>query len=67
MNPLVVAILVLGGACLGLLIWLYRQKTCYEGLLELKDKAFDVQVKNSEIMIEQLMDELVKYQNEEEK
>jgi hypothetical protein len=67
MNPLVVATLVLGGACLGLLIWIYRQKTYHEGLLELKDKAFDVQVKNSEIMIEQLMDELAKYQKKEEK
>ena len=64
---LLVATLVLGGVCLGLLIWLYRQKTYYEGLLELKDKAFDVQVKNSEIMIEQLMDELAKYQRKEEK
>ncbi len=66
MNPLVVAILVLGGLCLGLAIWIYWQKTHYELLMELKDMAFDVQVKNSEIMIEQLMDELVKYKNKEE-
>ena len=66
MNPLVVATLVLGGVCLGLLIWLYRQRTYYESLLEIKDKAFDVQVKNSEIMIKGLADELEKYKNKEE-
>ena len=67
MNPLVVVILVLGGVCLALLCWLYRQHGHYESRLDIKDKAFEVQVKNSEIMIEQLMDELAKYQKKEEK
>ncbi len=67
MNPLVVAILVLGGLCLGLAIWLYRQKTHSELLMELKDMAFDVQVRNSEIMMKEFTDELEKYKKKEEK
>jgi len=66
-NPLIVAILLLGGICLGLLIWLYRQKTYYGDLLDLKDKAFDVQVKNSEIMIKGFTDKLEKYKTKEER
>ena len=58
MNPLIIVILILGAVCLGLIAWLYRQKTYYEGLIEIKDKAFDVQVKNSEIMMKGLTDEL---------
>jgi hypothetical protein len=67
MNPLVMATLILGGVCLGFLIWLYRQREDYESLLAIKDAAFAVQVKNSEIMMKGLTDELEKYKNKEDK
>ena len=60
MNPLIVVILILGAICLGLIIWLYRSKTYHEGLIEIKEKAFDVLAKNSEIEMKRLADELKK-------
>ncbi len=40
MNPLVVAILLLGGICLALIIWLFWSKTYYEGQIGKCEKAF---------------------------
>ena len=67
MNPLVAVILILGVACLALLIWLYRQRLDYESLLAIKDAAFYTLSKNSEIMMKGLTDELEKYKNKEER
>jgi len=51
MNPYVVVILVLGAGVVVLGICLFRSKTYYKGRLEVKDKAFDVLAKNSEVMM----------------
>jgi len=51
MDLSVMVIMVLGAGVVVLGICLFRSKTYYKGLLEVKDKAFAVQVKNSEIMM----------------
>ena len=58
MNPLIIAILILGAVCLGLIIWLYRQRTYYEMLIKVKDRAFDVLAENAKIEMKRLTDEL---------
>ena len=58
MNPLIIVILILGAICLVLIIWLYRQRVYYEILIVLKEKAFNVLAKNTEIEMKKLTDEL---------
>jgi len=72
MNPLIVAILVLGAVCLGLIIWLYQQHKYYEATLEIREKALDglkeiedKLKKINEAEIKRLNDELEKYKNQE--
>lgn len=51
MNPLVVVIMVLGVGVVALGICLFRSKTYYKSMLDIKDAAFLTQVRNSEIML----------------
>jgi len=65
MNLSVVAILILGGICLALITWLYRQKIYYENLLHLRDKGINALVGINEMEMKRLADELEKYKAKE--
>jgi len=41
MDPLVVAILILGGICLALIIWLYRERKHFKTLMSIKEMLAD--------------------------